>query len=248
MKKIILESERGRFASQGAVQNRRLRREVTTISRMTHKNIVRYYQAWVEGGTETIEEALEINDEDADGESSESDIHGSSEGVWSESSTPSSSEGAIRNLAPRDDEDEESIFSSSSPSRRSEGDDTSGLDGTRIRKLNSTSMTNLLEQEPGYGWQSPLLTGFGFQSRSYEGMVNKRGAQHVDQSSDTLWDEDSSVKVGNAQGKVILYIQMEYCVRTLRKLIDDGEFSKMEENDIWRLVRQMLEGLVYIHR
>jgi translation initiation factor 2-alpha kinase 4 len=44
VKKIILESEKGRFASYAVVQNRKLRREVTTISRMTHKNIVRYYQ------------------------------------------------------------------------------------------------------------------------------------------------------------------------------------------------------------
>ena len=58
IKKIILESERGEYAKAGAVQNRKLRREVTTISRMTHKNIVRYYQAWVEGDDiETIEEA-----------------------------------------------------------------------------------------------------------------------------------------------------------------------------------------------
>lgn len=55
VKKIILESERGRFAKACALQNRKLRREVTTISRMTHNNIVRYYQAWVEGGTETTE-------------------------------------------------------------------------------------------------------------------------------------------------------------------------------------------------
>lgn len=50
--------------------NRKLRREVTTISRMTHKNIVRYYQAWVEGSgaEETIndeaEEEIENDDED----------------------------------------------------------------------------------------------------------------------------------------------------------------------------------------
>lgn len=49
VKKIILESERGKFAKTGAIQNKKLRREVTTISRMTHKNIVRYYQAWVVG-------------------------------------------------------------------------------------------------------------------------------------------------------------------------------------------------------
>jgi len=49
IKKIFLLSEKGRFAKQGSIQNQKLRREVTTISRMTHKNIVRYYQAWVEG-------------------------------------------------------------------------------------------------------------------------------------------------------------------------------------------------------
>lgn len=65
IKKIILESEKGRFAKFAAVQNRKLRREVTTISRMTHKNIVRYYQAWVEGEeVDTINENDVIDEED----------------------------------------------------------------------------------------------------------------------------------------------------------------------------------------
>ncbi len=50
IKKIILEFEQGKSAKVAVIQNRKLRREVTTISRMTHNNIVRYYQAWVEGG------------------------------------------------------------------------------------------------------------------------------------------------------------------------------------------------------
>jgi translation initiation factor 2-alpha kinase 4 len=67
IKKIILESERGKFAKTGAIQNRKLRREVTTISRMTHKNIVGYYQAWVEGSNDdnVIEEASIEEDEDS---------------------------------------------------------------------------------------------------------------------------------------------------------------------------------------
>jgi translation initiation factor 2-alpha kinase 4 len=47
IKKIILESERGRKAKYAALQNRKLRREVTTISRMMHNHVVRYFQAWV---------------------------------------------------------------------------------------------------------------------------------------------------------------------------------------------------------
>lgn len=40
---------------------------------------------------------------------------------------------------------------------------------------------------------------------------------------------------------------MEYCATTLRKLIDDGSLAKMDSNDIFRLVRQIVEALVYMH-
>ncbi|ORX48853.1 Serine/threonine-protein kinase [Hesseltinella vesiculosa] len=42
----------------------------------------------------------------------------------------------------------------------------------------------------------------------------------------------------------VLYIQMEYCEKkTLRDIIDE----KLDEHEIWRLFRQILEGLVHIH-
>jgi translation initiation factor 2-alpha kinase 4 len=40
---------------------------------------------------------------------------------------------------------------------------------------------------------------------------------------------------------------MEYCATTLRKLIDDREVATMDQNEVWRLVRQIIEALVYIH-
>ena len=111
IKKIILESELGKFAKAGAVQNRKLRREVTTISRMTHKNIVRYYQAWVEGGIDgTVQkpgvieeeeneeeevdpinkvdagEVLASEDDDDDGESYSDDNDGTGGGWWANNS------------------------------------------------------------------------------------------------------------------------------------------------------------------
>jgi translation initiation factor 2-alpha kinase 4 len=46
--------------------------------------------------------------------------------------------------------------------------------------------------------------------------------------------------------KTVLYISMEYCEkRTLRDLIKRGLNNEMDE--IWRLFRQVLEGLVHIH-
>lgn len=40
---------------------------------------------------------------------------------------------------------------------------------------------------------------------------------------------------------------MEYCATTLRKLIDDRSLSSMESNNKLRLLRQILEALVYMH-
>ena len=109
VKKIVLESEEGKFASVGAVQNRKLRREVTTISRLLHKNIVRYYQAWVEGGnTETpVEEEQEVamveDNISQNDESSGQSSAGEGFGFW----TNSPNEGIPTNLLSRDDGDDE---------------------------------------------------------------------------------------------------------------------------------------------
>ena len=40
---------------------------------------------------------------------------------------------------------------------------------------------------------------------------------------------------------------MEYCATTLRKLIDDGHLATMESNEVFRLVRQIVEALEYMH-
>ena len=83
VKKILLEPERGRYAKHAAIQNRKLRREVTTISRMTHKNIVRYYQAWVEGNDRKfsndesnldVYDAASLSEENVSGEDIQSDL------------------------------------------------------------------------------------------------------------------------------------------------------------------------------
>ena len=53
--------------------------------------------------------------------------------------------------------------------------------------------------------------------------------------------ETASAGVGPSRiGK--LYIQMEYCDRDLRKLIDEGQLSQRAE-EAWRLFRQLLEAL-----
>jgi eukaryotic translation initiation factor 2-alpha kinase 4 len=221
VKKIILEPERGRHAKVGAVQNKKLRREVTTISRMTHKYIVRYYQAWVEGEKkeETIEEkdssddALEAGGEIDDGASStdSSDDKGGSR-WWARPSSESK-------LTENEDEDE-----------------------------SSTSKADFLGADGFVDFGSPLLTGLGFQNEELGHQPKRKKSSLEDMESDDDPWYDSSVKVdGRAAGKAILYIQMEYCATTLRKLIDENHFQNCKEDDIWRVIRQIVEALAYLH-
>ena len=111
-------------------------------------------------------------------------------------------------------------------------------------------MINLLERETELAHSSPLLSGYGFdavvKNRTTAKDDNVNNSESESESDDD-WD-DSSVKVDSrALGKTILYIQMEYCSTTLRKLIDDRDVQQMAENGIWRLVRQILEALSYLH-
>jgi translation initiation factor 2-alpha kinase 4 len=173
IKKIILESEQGKFAKAGAIQNRKLRREVTTISRMTHTNIVRYYQAWVEGGVDgTIAEEAHLDleatkteqgviagneaEDESEGSSSEED---SGPGYWAKPPA-----GKFFS----DSGDDDSSGSSASSSGSSIEEQASGFDqqagddfldttstlasGKSRRDLHSQSMENLLalEHDPGF--------------------------------------------------------------------------------------------------
>ncbi|KAI8950785.1 serine/threonine-protein kinase gcn2 [Xylaria longipes] len=69
-----------------------------------------------------------------------------------------------------------------------------------------------------------------------------------DSTSDPLAGMPSPVRVRSEQRgfRTVMYISMEYCdKRTLRDLIQRNLWKETEE--IWRLFRQILEGLVHIH-
>ena len=161
IKKIELESEEGKFASLAAIQNRKLRREVTTISRMLHKNIVRYYQAWVEGGedadTPIVEEAVNENVKVVQAEDDESSDDEASSGWWTNSPT----EGVPDNLLEREDDEmvDFSEHSSDGASWVAEDDDTVDMSNPRSmpprRDSHSASIEDLLAHE--YDFQVWLM-------------------------------------------------------------------------------------------
>jgi translation initiation factor 2-alpha kinase 4 len=168
IKKIILESEHGQFAKFGAIQNKKLLREVTTISRMTHKNIVRYYQAWVEGGsgdtaaTTTDNAGVPEDEEDDDGaevmdtgdalateDGEDSDDDNGAAGWWASSppdhdlpkemQSSSSSSGDGNSTSWSDTEDEDPSWSASNSAR--------AQNTLSKYKRKDSSLSNLLEHE-----------------------------------------------------------------------------------------------------
>jgi translation initiation factor 2-alpha kinase 4 len=239
VKKIILESETGKFAEMGAIQNRKLRREVTTISSLTHKNVVRYYQAWVEGdaaaGSATAAERDNVQatpiatsrkqhtSEAISNDDSESSNNNSNVGWW---------QTALKDV------------SKNIKSARFESDES---DGNSDYFETTSESQQSAEGANDRGFNNPL-NGLGFQDQMYDGLFHPvLPASHGLNESQVQWDE-SSVHVGSGvNGRAILYIQMEYCATTLRKLIDDNSVSALPENEVWRLVRQTLEALNYIH-
>ena len=241
IKKVLLEREDGAMAKLGALQNQKLRREVTTISRMTHNNIVRYYQAWVEGdGTEDEPGVRSI-------------IDGNSPG-FEPSTAPVR---VIEEESEEDESDDSQGWWTSFPSNKKGQASTESFDESESKQAGKSS--EIVEEsdsaldifgDDDFGIQSPLMNGLGFQNTMYRNLARNYDSSSQSESSEVLseWDEDSSVKVGTGvKGRKILYIQMEFCSTTLRKLIDDGELEKMEENEIWRLIRQIIEALAYIH-
>lgn len=241
IKKIILESEEGKHAKFGVVQNRKLRREVTTVSRMMHKNIVRYYQGWVEGGEAGKSPAPEKVEEESDESDEQSSSSGESEsgGWWTNSPLMSGLPGRIK------DEETKQSAAADSKSDQWQGDDSDS-------DSSESSQSESLDNEVGHNFHSPLMIGMGFQNEMYEGLFNKRKTssarpvKNEEPAEDSLWDE-SSVKVDEALGHRILYIQMEYCNTTLRKVIDEAIENPVEETEKWRMIRQIVEALVYIH-
>lgn len=256
IKKILLESELGKSAKQGETQNRKLRREVTTISRMTHKNIVRYYQAWVEGGADaaSLDDVVDNNYKlegdredtaellkDALENVSEDDSDEVEQGWWSKPPNENHSHSILQDKSDIPSKSESSSFDQSSNSSSWSEEE---------EHIRATANATREEQR--------LATGMNFDNQIYQSLFkNNRYAmsssekvkdeQNRDEDdSSSAWDE-SSVKVDVSKKQSVLYIQMEYCNTTLRKLIDELAVSQMDHSEIWRLVRQIVEAMVYIH-
>ncbi|CAM4642116.1 unnamed protein product [Leuciscus chuanchicus] len=215
-------------------QFRRIKGEVTLLSRLNHENIVRYYNAWIERHETAWTGALSSDDSEAftspethsrPAPPSRRNELGLMDNIEDEAPPPalaSSVEWSTsleRSTSAKcsaaddeeddddDDDDEEDVFCHSflPPDSDSESD---------VIFDNTDASRDSFLQEP-----------------------SSRKAADPSESSDS----EKPLLIAH-----YLYIQMEYCERsTLRDTIDQGLYQDISR--LWRLFREILDGLSYIH-
>ncbi len=253
IKKVILQPESGNLEIRGKLENAKLKREVTTISRMTHKNIVRYYQgrflclrhqmyeliisiatscsllhvscdcvAWVEGG-----EMSEDSGNDTTGKSAQ---HGDKSivDVDESESSVSGRKGFWTSFNDDDSDDSSSSWSDE-------------------EEMEETSTTPQICEEVDF-INSPLMVGFGGINKLESNFMKQYQKPSTNNDGSYSEQDTSFMKKRYDGSRRTLYIQMEYCTSSLRHFIDNGSLQQMEREDVWKMVRQILEALQYIHK
>lgn len=230
-------------AGQKVKQADKVLREVTSLSILNHVRIVRYFQAWYEPNapgwamdSEDDFDDLEEDDEDDDDEDDDDDY--------------------------RDEQDSETSSSDESADLDLE------LDALRVSSGNvdlSDDDVVFADSEDDDEHGSAMVLAEGV-AASGAVAITSSGTKRISSNShhQFSWLDDNSsnralensrdarlqaakqrrAKAKRREPKEFLYIQMEFCEgKTLKNAIDAG----ISETDSWRLLRQVLEGLDYIH-
>ena len=187
---------------KNVASNRKTLREVTTLSRLYHERIVRYYQAWIEEEDEKEDQIT----------TKEETFHN----------------------APIEESSDFVVFADNEADSSSSSTVVDSVDwlSTKIqaaRKMYSVETSTLGN------------ANFSLSKLSTSNLTEVKKSSTSDQT--VTWP--STEGNNSSSRKQFLYIQMEFCPnQTLREVIDDG----VSTEEAWRLFRQILEGLAYIHK
>ncbi|XP_053702069.1 eIF-2-alpha kinase GCN2 isoform X1 [Synchiropus splendidus] len=214
---------------------RRIKGEVTLLSRLNHENIVRYYNAWIERSEIPSTGALSVTD--------------SSEPPSTADKPP-----PVRNLLPRLNElgiPDNVEDAAPPPTLSSSVEWSTSIERSTSAKCAANESSDEDEEDDdddddvfGASFMpsdSDSLSGIVFEKDESNEMSqvesNKKPVTETPESADS----DQSPYIVH-----YLYIQMEYCEKsTLRDTIDKGLYQ--DQNRLWRLFREILDGLAYIH-
>lgn len=218
---------------------RKILREVHSLSSLHHQYVVRYFATWFEDEDGA---SFKGSDDESFSDESESEYDDEEDGDVSaykqqfhdflsvdnhKSKSKSKSYSAIR----FDDDDDES-------SSEEEDDDSTPYDGT-IGDDSDDFISFARDDDTDGGSTSDATTDTA--STKKQRLVRKAFNNLKKKSEEKSTESQKRVHQHRTR---VLYIQMEYCEKkTLRDVIDEG----IDEQEAWRLFRQILEGLVHIH-
>ncbi|XP_028351294.1 eIF-2-alpha kinase GCN2 isoform X5 [Physeter macrocephalus] len=211
---------------------RRIKGEVTLLSRLHHENIVRYYNAWIErherpagpatpppdAGPQALDgralRRLPVGDSDTDGPGS---VEAAAPPPILSSSVEWSTSGE-RSASAR--------FPAAGPDSSSDEDDD--------------------EEHDGVFSQSFLPASDSDSDIIFDNEDENSKSQNQDEDCNGKNSCHESEPPATTEAVHYLYIQMEYCEKsTLRDTIDQGLYRDTVR--LWRLFREILDGLAYIH-
>lgn len=182
---------------ESSAESKKIRREVTTISRLLHKHVVRYFAAWVE--------AVDLN--------------------------------SFPGKTSTDDESDEDESGEENDSVSSTGSDFNDIDRHQ-KQLNYFSHDYLNDYNNSTNFDVDVT--FGSQSES------DSDDKSAEVATPNITEKPQKHQQPQQMQQRMLFIQMEYCQTNLRKVIDQGYVWK-DNQEIFRLLRQMLEALAYVH-
>ncbi|CAI5711587.1 unnamed protein product [Hyaloperonospora brassicae] len=226
---------------------KKILREVKTISRMQHRHIVRYFQAWIEGenGMSSDDEersSLEGSDFSAEDDSLSSFAASEKDSLDGEVSFSSDVDDRLGPAASINEDEDDWLGDVGS----SIGLRATSTSCPNSRSLRSRSRVFQLSS------QHSAMEGYLDGNAEWEAL-EEAPMDEVDCMSDedgghdreTPRQKDNVPKRKRKFEK--LFIQMEFCEgNALREVIDKGALWK-DPDKIWTMFRQILEALVYIH-
>uniref|UniRef100_UPI003AAED41E eIF-2-alpha kinase GCN2 n=1 Tax=Centroberyx gerrardi TaxID=166262 RepID=UPI003AAED41E len=218
-------------------QFRRIKGEVTLLSRLNHENIVRYYNAWIEKHETPSVGALSLTDSSEPRSTADKPAQGRGPPLGlNELGLPDNVEDNAPPAALASSvEWSTSIERSSSAkcSRRESSDDEDDEDDDEEEVFCASFLASDNDSE------SDIIFDNGDESTDELSQVEPSKRPVTDTTEST--DSERPLLIAH-----YLYIQMEYCEKsTLRDTIDQG--LHQDNSRLWRLFREILDGLAYIH-
>ncbi|XP_027975222.1 eIF-2-alpha kinase GCN2 isoform X2 [Eumetopias jubatus] len=214
---------------------RRIKGEVTLLSRLHHENIVRYYNAWIERYERPVGPGMLPLDSDSDSRPQARDGRASSQPP-AHNSGPDGP-GSLEAAAPPP------ILSSVEWS--TSGERSASARFPAAGPGSSSDEDDDDDDEHEGVFPQPFLPASDSDSDIiFEDENSKSQNQGEDCSGKSSCHE--SEPSAAVEARHYLYIQMEYCEKsTLRDTIDQGLYQ--DTIRLWRLFREILDGLAYIH-